>query len=88
MQDVLELKIRNMYILVLNQWEEKRKLLEVEADSYVKKLNAKTDSTVSKVEVIRRMMQDYYLYGKGQLSSEEFSKIIQDVIAKIGVSDE
>ena len=72
----------------IRELEEQRKMLETEADSYVKKLNAKTDSTVSKVEVIRRMMQDYYLHGKGQLSSEEFSKIIQDVIAKMGVSDE
>lgn len=68
----------------IRELEEQRKMLSEEADAYVKVLNAKTHNTVSKAEVVRQMMKDYYIHGKDGLSGEEFSKIITDVIAKIG----
>jgi hypothetical protein len=84
--EIQNMKVKaNTYIAEL---EEKRKMLEIETDSYVKKMNAKTNSTINQVEIIRCMMQDYYMNGNGKLSSEEFSKIIQGLISKIGVADE
>lgn len=69
------------YIKIL---EEKRKLLAEEADAYVKKVSANTQATVSKVEAIRYMMQDYYKSGQNKMSGEEFSKIITEIINQIG----
>ena len=63
---------------------EQRLMLEQETEEYVKKLNAETDSTVNKAEVIRRMMHDYYSAGQSKLSGEEFSKIISDVLDHMG----
>ncbi|MCR5107991.1 MAG: hypothetical protein K6B28_07480 [Lachnospiraceae bacterium] len=72
----------------ISELEEKRKMLAEEADAYVKIQNAKTNAVVSKVEIIRMMMQDYYNYGREGLSNEDFSKIMQQVISQMGVSDE
>lgn len=63
---------------------ENRLMLEQETEAYVKKLNAETDATVNKVEVIRRMMHDYYTSGTTKLSGDEFSKIISDVLDHMG----
>lgn len=63
---------------------EQRLMLEQETEAYVKKLNAETDATVNKVEVIRRMMRDYYSFGNTKLSGDEFSKIISDVLDHMG----
>lgn len=64
--------------------QEQRQTLEKEAEAYVKRLNAETHSTVSKAEVIRNMMSDYYRFGQNRLSGEEFSKIISDVLDHMG----
>ena len=64
--------------------EEKRKMLNTEADVYVKKVNADTNAVVSKVEMIRILMQDYYKYGQDKICGEEFSKIITEVIHQMG----
>lgn len=64
--------------------EEKKNLLIAEADVYVKKVNADTNAVISKVEMIRLMMQDYYKYGQDKMSGEEFSKVITEVIHQMG----
>ncbi|MBD5133060.1 MAG: hypothetical protein HDT38_01095 [Clostridiales bacterium] len=66
------------------QLREQRLMLAEEAKAYVSKIEAETDRTVQKVEVIRRMMQDYYRCGQDKLSSEAFSKIVSDVLDRIG----
>ncbi len=71
----------NAYVSIL---EEKRKNLIAEADAYVKRVNADTQATVSKVEIIQRLMQDYYQSGKNTMNSEDFSRIISEIIVKMG----
>lgn len=68
----------------ISMMREQRLMLEQETEAYVKKLNAETDATVNKVEVIRRMMHDYYSSGNAKLSGDEFSKIISDVLDHMG----
>lgn len=63
---------------------ENRLMLEQETEAYVKKLNAETDAAVNKVEVIRRMMHDYYTSGTTKLSGDEFSRIISDILDHMG----
>lgn len=81
------LEIQKMQIQAdayIGMLHEQRLMLEQETEDYVKKLNAETDATVNKVEVIRRMMHDYYSSGNTKLSGAEFSKIISDVLDHMG----
>lgn len=64
-----------------------RETLAQETENYVKKLQAETDAKISKVEVIRRLMQDYYASGQTRLSGEEFSRIISKIIDDGGIFD-
>ena len=54
--------------------------LAQETESYVRKLQAETDAKVDRVEVIRRMMQDYNNAAQKNLSSKEFFRIISKII--------
>lgn len=64
-----------------------REMLAQETEAYVKRLQAETDAKVSKAEVIRRMMQDYYNSGQQKMSGEEFGRIIAKVIDDGGLFD-
>lgn len=80
--EIEKMKVQaNVYI---TQLREQRKMLEEETKAYVAKVEAETDRTVQKVEVIRRIMQDYYRFGQDKLSGSEFSKIISDVLDQMG----
>lgn len=80
--EIEKLKVQaNVYV---TQLREQRLMLEEETRAYVTRIEAETDRTVQKVEVIRRMMQDYYRYGQDKLSSSEFSKIISNVLEQMG----
>ena len=65
---------------------EKRLMLETETAAYVNRINAETHATVSKLEVIRRMMNDYYHADQDKLSGDEFSKLILDVLDRLEAS--
>lgn len=80
--EIEKMKIQaNVYVA---QLREQRLMLEEETKAYVRKVEAETDRTVQKVEVIRRMMQDYYRFGQNKLSSSEFSSIISNVLEQMG----
>lgn len=80
--EIEKMKVQaNVYV---TQLREQRLMLEEETRAYVTKIEAETDRTVQKVEVIRRMMQDYYRFGQDKLSSSEFSKIISNVLEQMG----
>lgn len=72
----------------IRELEEKRKMLETETEAYVKRINADTNATISKVDAIRALLNEYYACGKDTLSSEAFSSIIQDIISGIGFLNE
>lgn len=80
--EIEKMKVQaNVYVA---QLREQRMMLEEETRAYVAKVEAETDRTIQKVEVIRRMMQDYYRFGQNKLSGSEFSKIISDVLDQMG----
>lgn len=80
--EIEKMKVQaNVYV---TQLREQRLMLEEETRAYVTKIEAETDRTVQKVEVLRRMMQDYYRFGQDKLSSSEFSKIISNVLEQMG----
>ncbi len=71
-------KIREMNRAQLQEMREKRKLLESEAVSYVKKRNADTNSFVAKAEITRLMLEDYYKFdGAEKISFDDFIKILE-----------
>ena len=80
--EIEKMKVQaNVYV---TQLREQRLMLEEETRAYVSKVEAETNRTVQKVEVIRCMMQDYYRFGQNKLSSSEFSKIISNVLEQMG----
>ncbi len=75
------LKIRELSEAQLKELREKRKLLVTEADTYVKKKNADTDSFKTRGETIRLLLEDYYKYGGSEkLPAEDFIKILEKTL--------
>ena len=64
--------------------EKKREILVTETENYVKRIEADTNQTLSKAEIFRSMLNDFYKNNNGALSGEEFSGIMKDIIAQIG----
>ena len=58
--------------------------LLAEAEAYVKRKNADTNSDTARMNVIRLMMQDFYQQNNQQMKDEVFCKIITDTIEKLG----
>lgn len=67
-----------------NELREKRLLLAEEAKAYIDSRKVEIDGTVDKLNCIRLLMRDYYRYGHYSLSSEDFSKIISNVLDRLG----
>lgn len=68
----------------LAKMEEDRKRLLDEATAYVMKKNADTSSVVERMNIIRYMMQDFYAHNQGNLSGDDFCKIITEVVNQMG----
>lgn len=77
-------KLKVQADVYVTQLREQRLMLAEETRAYVTKIEAETDRTVKKVDVVRRMMQDYYRFGQDKLDGSEFSKIISDVLDHMG----
>lgn len=69
---------------VLEKMREDRKRLETEAQAYALKMGADTTAVVERMNVIREMMNDFYKHSNGNLSSEDFCKIITEVVEQMG----
>lgn len=69
---------------LLKKMEEDRKRIETEAQAYALKMGADTTAVVERVNVIREMMNDFYKHSNGNLSSEDFCKIISEVVNQMG----
>lgn len=59
--------------------EQFRKALRDEADVYIEKLRAETNSTISKVEQLRGLLNDFYMAPHSGMSDEIYSKIIDEI---------
>ena len=68
----------------LEKMREDRKRLETEAQAYALKMGADTAAVVERMNVIREMMNDFYKHSKGNLSGEDFCKIITEVVNQMG----
>lgn len=75
------LKIRELSKAQLKELREKREMLVTEAETYVKKKNADTDSFKTRGETIRLLLEDYYKYGgSDKLPAEDFIKILEKTL--------
>ena len=70
--------------IVIKQMREAREQLLAETKCYAEKKDADTKSVVEKMKVIRDMMNDFYQHASQNLTSEDFSKIITEVVNQMG----
>lgn len=68
----------------LKKMAEDRKRIVDEAQAYAVKKRADTNSVVDRMNVIRSMMQDFYAHSQGNLSGDDFCKIITEVVNQMG----
>lgn len=68
----------------LAKMAEDRKRIIDEAQAYAVKKRADTSSVVDRMNVIRSMMQDFYAHSHGNLSGDDFCKIITEVVNQMG----
>lgn len=68
----------------LKKMAEDRKRIVDEAQAYALKKRADTSSVVDRMNVIRSMMQDFYAHSQGNLSGDDFCKIITEVVNQMG----
>ncbi len=81
-------KMKAQSEVAIREMEEKRKTLLAEAECYAQKKNADTKSVVDRMNVVRQMMNDFYQNcGNQQLTSEDFSKVITEIVNQMGKVD-
>jgi len=68
----------------LKAMEEYRKQIIDEAQAYAVKKREDTNSVVARMNVIRSMMQDFYAHSQGNLSGDDFCRIITEVVNQMG----
>ncbi len=69
--------------ITIAHMREAREQLLAESQAYVQKKDADTRSVVERMEVIRSMMNDFYQHSS-RLTSEDFCKIITEVVNQMG----
>lgn len=69
---------------VLAKMEADRKQLLAEAEAYVLKKNADTNSVIERMNLIRMMMQDFYQQSNQQITGEEFKQIMNSIVDQMG----
>lgn len=85
--DITEIcKMKVQSDAVINKMEQDRKTLLAEAEAYAIRKNVDTSSIIDKMKLVQEMMRDFYQYNNSNISSEDFSKIISEVINQMGNS--
>lgn len=83
--DITEIcKMKVQSDAVINKMEQDRKTLLAEAEAYAIRKNVDTSSIIDKMKLVQEMMRDFYQYNNSNISSEDFSKIISEVINQMG----
>lgn len=83
--DIVE--IRRMEVqseAIIAKMKEDRANLLAEAEAYAKRKNSDTTSVVEKMKVIQEMMKDYYQFNNSNMTSEDFSKLITEIVTQMG----
>lgn len=68
----------------LAEMDAARERLLAESEVYVKQKEIETKSIVERMEVIRAMMNDFYQHTSGNMTSEDFSTIITEIVNQMG----
>jgi len=69
---------------IIKQMAEKRKDLLAEAEAYALRKKADTNSVVEKMELVRKMMLDFYEHNVTTISGEDFRIIITEIVNQMG----
>jgi len=69
---------------IIKQMAEKRKDLLAEAEAYAQRKKADTNSVVEKMELVRKMMLDFYEHNVTTISGEDFRIIITEIVNQMG----
>lgn len=77
-------KMKTQSESICRQMAEARKNILAEAEAYAQKRKADTSSVVERMNVIRQFMNDFYLHNDGQMTGEDFCKIITEVVNQMG----
>lgn len=72
---------------IIAKMKEERAILLAEAEAYAKRKNADTTSIVEKMKVIQAMMKDFYQFNNSNMTSEDFSKVITEIVTQMGRID-
>lgn len=86
--DIVEIKKMSVQSeAIIAKMKEERSILLAEAEAYAKRKNADTTSIVEKMKVIQAMMKDFYQFNNSNMTSEDFSKVITEIVTQMGRID-
>ncbi|MDY3361089.1 MAG: hypothetical protein SOY04_12000 [Clostridium celatum] len=86
--DIVEIKKMSVQSeAIIAKMKEERAILLAEAEAYAKRKNADTTSIVEKMKVIQAMMKDFYQFNNSNMTSEDFSKVITEIVTQMGRID-
>lgn len=86
--DIVEIKKMSVQSeAIIAKMKEERAILLSEAEAYAKRKNADTTSIVEKMKVIQAMMKDFYQFNNSNMTSEDFSKVITEIVTQMGRID-
>ena len=79
--DIVEIrKMKMQSDAVIAHMQETRKQILTEAEAYCMKKEKDTKNVVEKMSIVREMMNDFYRQKDAPLTSEDFCKIITEVV--------
>ena len=83
--DIVEIKKMKVQsdAIILKMREDRESLL-AEAEAYAKRKNADTSSVIEKMKVIQSMIRDFYQFNNSSMTSEDFSKVITEIVTQMG----
>ena len=86
--DIVEIKKMSVQSeAIIAKMKEERAILLAEAEAYAKRKNTDTTSIVEKMKVIQAMMKDFYQFNNSNMTSEDFSKVITEIVTQMGRID-
>lgn len=83
--DIIEMKkMKVQSEAIISKIREERESLLAEAEAYAKRKNADTSSIIEKMKIIQSMIRDFYQFNNSSMTSEDFSKVITEIVTQMG----
>ena len=83
--DIIEMKkMKVQSDAIISKIREERESLLAEAEAYAKRKNADTSSIIEKMKIIQSMIRDFYQFNNSSMTSEDFSKVITEIVTQMG----